>query len=235
MHMRPIQIMPSLLAADHGNLEEAARRAEASGADALHVDVMDGHFVPNLSLGPEVVCMARRVVRLPLSVHLMMSHPERYLERFVSAGAGTLLIHIEVGGDTADMLREIRRLGARPGITLNPETPAEGIAPVLTLADEVLCMTVQPGYGGQDFLPEVLPKITAVRRRLDALGRPADLSVDGGIDPDTAPRVAAAGANILIAGTSLYNLPDMRAGIAELRRRAEAGRTAARAAAGDAV
>ena len=212
-----IVILPSLLAADIGNLEAGARKAEAALADGLHVDIMDGHFVPNLSLGPEVVRMARRCIKLPLSVHLMMSNPERYLERFITAGADVLLIHAELAGDIPGMLREIRKLGARPGITLNPKTPAEAVFEALPLADEVLCMTVHPGYGGQTFMGEVLPKIKAVRERIRRVGLKADISVDGGIDAETAQRCAKAGANVFIAGTSLYAAPDLAAGVARMR------------------
>lgn len=216
-----ILILPSLLAADFGRLEAGAKAAEAAGADALHIDIMDGHFVPNLSMGPDVVRMARRATGLPLSVHLMMTHPGDYLERFIKAGADILLIHIEVAGDIPAMLRRIRELGARPGITLNPATPAQRVFDCLPLVDEVLCMTVNPGYGGQAFMAEVLPKIRALRDRVGQLGQGTAISVDGGVDLATAPRAAAAGANAFIAGTSLYRLADMANGVADLRRAAQ--------------
>jgi len=217
-----ILILPSLLAADFGRLEQGAKAAEAAGGDALHLDIMDGHFVPNLSMGPDVVRMARRAVRIPLSVHLMMSNPEPYLECFVEAGADILLVHIEIDGDIPGMLRRIRDLGARPGITLNPATPAERVFDCLPLVDEVLCMTVNPGYGGQSFMAGVLPKIARLRTQLRERGLKAAISVDGGIDLATAPRAAAAGANAFVAGTALYRLADMAAGVDALRRAAQA-------------
>lgn len=212
-----ILIMPSLLAADFGRLAEGARAAEAAGADALHLDIMDGHFVPNLSMGPEVVRMARRTVGIPLSVHLMMTNPGEYLETFVGAGADILLIHIEIEGDVPGLLRRIRELGARPGITLNPATPPERVFGCLSGVDEVLCMTVNPGHGGQSFMAEVLPKVAILRQRLRRDRNPAAISVDGGIDLTTAPQAAAAGANVFVAGTALYRAPDMADGVARLR------------------
>jgi ribulose-phosphate 3-epimerase len=211
-------ILPSLLAADVGNLEAAARRAEASGADGLHLDIMDGLFVPNLSMGPAVVAMANRVVRMPLSVHLMLVHPDRYVDRFAEAGADSLMIHIEASCDVPATLTAIRAAGMRPGITVNPGTPAERIHDVLDLVDEVLCMTVEPGYGGQSFMQDVLPKIRTIRDETRRRGRPdMDILVDGGIDQNTAPLCAAAGANAFVAGTALFPQRDMGEHIARMR------------------
>lgn len=222
-------ILPSLLAADFGFLAAACQRVATSGADALHVDVMDAHFVPNLSFGPDVVAMARRVVpALPRHVHLMMSQPQLYASRFIDAGAGTVLIHVEASCDAAAVLGEIRERGVRCGLTLKPATPAEAVFPFLGQLDEVLVMTVEPGYGGQKFMEGMLPKLAAVRHEADRQGHPElTLMVDGGITRESAARCAAHGANAFVVGTALFSLDDMAAGVAALRREtAEAyGRT----------
>ena len=220
-----IAILPSLLAADTGRLADEARRAEKSGADALHLDIMDGHFVPNISFGPDVVAMARRTVRLPLNVHLMLSRPDLYVERFAKAGADTIQIHVESECDVADTLRRIRALGVRPAIVVNPETPAEALAPFLALADEVLCMTVHPGYGGQAFMEEVLPKIGRVSAMIREAGRDGEVPVmvDGGIGRETIGRCAEAGARSFVAGSALFRAPDMTTEVAALRRIAQEG------------
>ncbi len=216
--MNPL-ILPSLLAADTARLGFEARRAEAAGGDALHLDIMDGHFVPNLSFGPDVVAMARRETGLPLNVHLMLSHPDRYVERFAEAGADTIQIHVEAECDVAATLRALRRLGVRTGLVLNPDTVPTRLQPYLDLVDEVLCMTVYPGHGGQAFMERVLPHVAGVRALFDAAGRPeAVVMVDGGIGRPTVGRCAAAGANAFVAGTALFGAADLDAEVALLRR-----------------
>ncbi|MEI6563438.1 MAG: ribulose-phosphate 3-epimerase [bacterium] len=210
-------ILPSLLAADFGYLADGVRLAEVSGADGLHLDIMDSHFVPNLSMGPDVVAMANRTTTIPLSVHLMMSKPEAYLQPFIKAGADVLLIHVEIEGDIRGMLRTIRTLGARPGITLNPDTPAESVNEFLPDVDEVLCMSVHPGYGGQSFIPSVASKIKTLRTMIKTRGLDVDINVDGGIDLSTVTVAAAAGANVFVAGTSLYKASNMRERVAAMR------------------
>lgn len=214
-----IKLYPSLLAADFGHLADEARRAESAGGDALHLDIMDAHFVPNLSMGPDVVAMARRSVKIPLNVHLMMTNPDQYIPTFIDAGSSTLLIHIEAACDVPEALERIRDFGCRPGITLNPSTPASLVFPVLNAVDEVLCMTVQPGYGGQKFDSSVLPKIRQLRDKASEMGLDdLDIMVDGGVNTTTAAQCAANGANAFVAGTYLFSSNDMPGLLAEMRK-----------------
>ena len=209
------QILPSLLAADYGSLADEIRRAEASGADALHIDIMDAHFVPNLSFGPDIVALSRRVAPgFFRHVHLMLTRPDLYLEPFAAAGAQTIQIHVESDCDLHAELPRIRALGLRAAIALNPETPAEAVFPYLGLCDEVLVMTVHPGYGGQSFIADCLPKITLIRHRAPGI----DIMVDGGINDENALLAAKAGANQLVAGSYLFKQSDMAAAVAALRK-----------------
>jgi ribulose-phosphate 3-epimerase len=204
---RKIKIAPSILAADLALLGRQVAAAEAAGADYVHVDVMDGHFVPNLTVGPLVVEAVRRVTRLPLDVHLMIESPERYLASFRAAGADILTVHVETCPHLHRTVQQIRELGARAGVTLNPATPATSLEEILPEVDLVLVMSVNPGFGGQRFLSSSLRKIERLRARLDAIGSAAELEVDGGIDPQTAPRVVQAGADVLVAGTAIFGAP----------------------------
>ena len=209
-----IQILPSLLAADFGILGAEISRVAKSGAEALHIDVMDAHFVPNLSFGPDVVALARRVEPdLYRNVHLMMTRPDLYLEPFAKAGAQTIQIHVVADCDIHHELARIRAMGIRPGLVLNPETPVELVLPYLKACDELLVMTVHPGYGGQKFISECLPKITAVRKRMPRL----DIMVDGGVNAETAVLAARAGANQFVAGSYLFKQLDMGASVDALR------------------
>jgi ribulose-phosphate 3-epimerase len=199
-----IKVAPSILSADFARLADAVAEAEAAGADYIHVDVMDGQFVPNLTVGPPVVAAIRRVTRLPLDVHLMMVQPERYLRAFADAGANILTVQVEACPHLHRVLQNIRALGMRAGVALNPATPPVMISQVLTDLDLVLVMTVNPGFGGQVFIPTMVPKIAEVRRMLDEAGSPAELEVDGGINPETAPLAVRAGARVLVAGKGIY-------------------------------
>ncbi|MCK5804758.1 MAG: ribulose-phosphate 3-epimerase [Lentisphaeria bacterium] len=211
-----VLVAPSILAADFGRLAEEISGVEAAGAELLHIDVMDGHFVPNLSIGPPVVQSIRTVSALPFDVHLMLADPGRYAEAFIAAGADHITIHVESEGDLAAILEQIRSSGCSSGITLRPGTPASALDPYLNLVDMVLVMTVEPGFGGQSFMADQIPKIRHIARALEELDHPVHLEVDGGLDAQTAPLVVEAGANVLVAGSSVFRNP---AGISEAVRR----------------
>ncbi len=205
MNQHNIRIAPSILAADFTRLGEQVREAESAGADLIHIDVMDGSFVPNITMGPLAVEAVRRVTKLPLDVHLMIVEPERHLEAFAEAGADSISVHIEATPNLHRALQIIRKLDCRVGVAVNPHTPASALREIMHMLDLVLVMTVNPGFGGQKFLEETMPKVTQLRKMAKKIGRQIDLEVDGGINPTTAPIVVHAGANVLIAGTSVFS------------------------------
>lgn len=213
-----IKIAPSILAADFASLGAAVRAAETGGADYIHVDVMDGHFVPNITIGPPVVAALRKVTGLPLDVHLMIEAPERYLADFAHAGASILTVHVETCPHLHRTVQQIRELGVRPGVTLNPATSLDAVREILPFVDQVLVMTVNPGFGGQRYIPTMTDKIARLAAMINAAGRAVDIEVDGGIDTTTIEEVATAGARVFVAGTAIFSHAEgAAAGIAALR------------------
>jgi len=200
-----VKLAPSILSADFGRLGEQVAEATKAGADYIHVDVMDGHFVPQITIGAPVVAAIRRWTKLPLDVHLMIEAPEQQIGQFAQAGADIITVHIETCPDIHRVVQEIKELGVKAGVSLNPETPAAAVSEILPSLDLVLVMTVNPGFGGQTFIESTLDKIARLRAELDKKGLAAELEVDGGIDAEVAPRVVRAGARVLVAGAAVFN------------------------------
>jgi ribulose-phosphate 3-epimerase len=218
MQSAAIKIAPSILAADFARLGEQVAAAEKAGADRIHVDVMDGHFVPNITMGPPVVQSLRPVTRLPLEAHLMIENPYQFLEAFAQAGVDSLLVHQEGDVNLHRTVQHIRALGKKAGVAINPATPAWVLEEILPDVNLILVMTVNPGFGGQQFIQSTLPKIRRVRAMIDRLGSECELEVDGGIDPRTAPLVVEAGARVLVAGSAVFHVREgIAAGMERIR------------------
>ena len=200
-----IKLAPSILAADFARLGDQVAEAERAGADRIHVDVMDGHFVPNISMGAPIISSLRKVTRLPLEAHLMISDPDFFVEEFAQAGTDSFMVHWEGNNDLSRTVQRIKALGKRVGVAINPATPAEVLEEIMQDIDQVLVMTVNPGFGHQHFLHTTLPKIGRARRMIDRIKPGCDLEVDGGVDVATAPLAVAAGANVLVAGSAIFN------------------------------
>jgi ribulose-phosphate 3-epimerase len=220
---RTLRLAPSLLSADFAHLADAVAAAERGGAGALHLDVMDGHFVPNLTFGPALVRSVRAVTKLPLDIHLMIERPTKFAEAFANAGGDTLVFHVEASDAVEDSVRAIRSAGAAVGAAIRPDTPFDRVAPWVGRLDQVLVMSVMPGFSGQAFRPEVLPKIRAARDALEASGSSADVSVDGGITPETAVAAASHGATFFVCGNSVFQGGDVGENLGRLRRAVDEG------------
>lgn len=219
-----IKIAPSILSADFARLGEEIRAVEAAGADYVHVDVMDGHFVPNITIGPLIVEAIRPVTRLPLDVHLMIANPDQYVPEFARAGADIIVVHAEATTHLHRSVQLIKSLGKKAGVSLNPATSLTALDLILPDLDLVLLMTVNPGFGGQSFIENCLPKITELRRRIEVLGLPIELEIDGGVKIENIERIAAAGADVFVAGSAVFGSKDYAATIAQLKVNGHAGR-----------
>lgn len=216
-----IKIAPSLLSADFSDLTREVKRVESGGCDLIHFDIMDGHFVPNITMGPLVVSALRDKTDLPFDVHLMIENPGKYVDSFIKAGANIITVHAETCGGFTYVVDYIKKQGARAGLAINPGTPLTEIEFYLDRVDFYLLMTVNPGFAGQEFMPDVLPKISALRQLCLNRGLEVDIEVDGGISQETAPRVVKEGANILVAGSAIFNSPDPSAEVAKIRQASE--------------
>jgi ribulose-phosphate 3-epimerase len=220
-----IKLAPSILSADFARLGEQIDEVARAGADYIHIDVMDGHFVPNITIGAPVVASIRRVTSLPLDVHLMIEHPERYISDFVKAGADIITVHIEASPRLLNTIRAIKELGVKAGVSLNPPTPLSALDKFIRYVDLVLIMSVNPGFGGQSFIPETLPRIENMRKILNDRGLSAELEVDGGINADNAPDIVKAGADVLVAGNSVFRAEDGISGAMQRLREVVAEKT----------
>jgi ribulose-phosphate 3-epimerase len=214
---RKIKVAPSILSSDFSRLGDEIRAVEAAGADIIHVDVMDGHFVPNITIGPLIVEAARRSTKLPLDVHLMITNPELYVADFAKAGADYLVVHVETAFHLHRLVQSIREHKVKAGVALNPATPLSTLDHILPDLDMVLIMSVNPGFGGQSYIPSATPKIRELRRRIDELGLTTEIEVDGGVKPENAAEVIAAGADILVAGSAVFGKKDYAAAIKGIR------------------
>jgi ribulose-phosphate 3-epimerase len=217
-----IKIAPSILSANFARLSDEIRKVESAGVDLIHIDVMDAHFVPNMTIGPPVVRCIRRETKLPLETHLMVDKPEWFVEEMAKAGVDIITIHVESTNQPLSLIKRIRELGLKPGVSLNPETKVDAVANLLDAVDIVLVMTVNPGFGAQEFIPETLPKITSLRKSLYSRRLyNVEVAVDGGINVKTAPVVVRAGATMLVAGSAIYDAPDVARAVWELRKSIE--------------